>query len=84
LTNRIISVHRGVFGFGLESAEEASEGHSVLDRWSRTHANLGALFKLKWFGNISIISGTIQIDQCKVMCLLQVPWSLIPTFIFSI
>jgi len=30
----------------LESAEEASERHSVLDRWSHTHANLGAPFKL--------------------------------------
>jgi len=37
-------VHRGVFG--LESTGEASEGHSVLDHWSRTHANLGALLKL--------------------------------------
>jgi hypothetical protein len=35
------------------------------------------------FGNISIISGIIQIDRCKVnVCLLQVPWSLISTVIF--
>ena len=31
--------------FGLDSAGEASEGH-CLDYWSRTHANLGAPFKL--------------------------------------
>jgi len=36
------------------------------------------------FGNISVISGIIQIVQCKVKCLLQAPWSLISTFIFSI
>ena len=35
------------------------------------------------FGNISMIGGIIQIDQCKVKCLLHVPWSLISTFIFS-
>ena len=31
--------------FGLDSAEEASEGN-CLDHWSRTHADLGAPFKL--------------------------------------
>jgi len=40
-------VRRGVFG--LDSAGEASEGHSVLDRWSHTHTNLGARFKLIYF-----------------------------------
>jgi len=31
---------------GLDSAEAASDRHSVLDRWSHAHANLGAPFKL--------------------------------------
>jgi len=44
LTNRIISVHTGVFG--LDIAGEASKEHSVLECWSCTHANLSAPFKL--------------------------------------
>jgi hypothetical protein len=46
-TNGIIAFRRGVFG--LDSAEAGSKGHSVLDRWSRTHANFGAPFKLIYF-----------------------------------
>jgi len=69
----------------LESAGEASEEHSVLDRWNRMHANLCALYKLIYnFGNISILISIIPIDQCIVKCFLEVPWSLISTFIFPI
>jgi hypothetical protein len=36
------------------------------------------------FGNVIIISGTVHVDQYKVDCLLQVPWSLLKTAIFLI
>jgi hypothetical protein len=36
------------------------------------------------FRNISIISEIIQIGQYKVKCLVQVPWSFISNFIFSL
>jgi len=35
--------------------------HTVFNRWSRTHGNLGAPFKLIQIGNISIISDVIHI-----------------------
>jgi len=35
------------------------------------------------FGNISIISGIIRIDLCKVTCVYsQVPWSRVSTVVF--
>jgi len=47
---RAIESFRYIGGvFGLESAEAARDRHSVLDRWSRTHANLCAAFKLIYF-----------------------------------
>jgi len=39
----------------LDSAEEASEGHPVLERWSLTHANLGAPLKLILFGQYMVL-----------------------------
>jgi len=39
---------------------------TVLDRWSHTHANWVRPKNLHSFGNISIISDIIQIDQCKL------------------
>jgi hypothetical protein len=36
-------------GFALDSAEEASDGQSILHRCNRTHVNLDASFKLIYF-----------------------------------
>jgi hypothetical protein len=47
--------YRGRGGYGLESAEEAREGYSLLYRWSRTHVNLGAPFKLIDFRQYTVL-----------------------------
>ena len=62
-------VHRGVFG--LESAEEASEEHSLLDRWSRKQANLGDQYKLIKFQQQLILRRIMQIDYCKLCVIMQ-------------
>ena len=65
----LLSVHRGVFG--LESAEEASEEHSLLDRWSRSKQIWVRCKKLISFRRQLIVRHIIKIDYCKLCVITQ-------------